>query len=520
MKKYGIISAVFLLLLVCTGFLLTAAGSHAKTDNNVIGKGIFIGPVALEGRNREQAEAAVQDYVERLRSRTVVIAAGKKEAESTLGELGYDMVPNDYVEEALNFGTTGNLIKRYKELKDIENENIVYEPTFTLDDQKLTDLLEAESKTFSKKSVNASLKRENGTFIIVEHKTGRKLAIQETADRIKEAVNVLSAEGDIRVDAAVTETEPRFTTDLMKRCTSVLGTYSTRYATSSNSRAANLANAARLLNGSVIYPGEVFSAGRAMSPISAANGYYMAGSYNQGQVVDSIGGGVCQVSTTLYNALLKAELEIEERQNHSMIVSYVKLAMDAAIAGEGNGKDLKFKNNTKVPIYMEVYTVGREITFTLYGEETRDTENRRVEYVSETTEVIQPGPDKITEDKNQPVTYEKVDQPAHIGYRAKLWKVIYVNGKQVSKELVNSSYYAAVPRFVTKGTKEEPSPSPSPSTTPKPVKTPRPTKTPVKPTPEPIPVPTLTPEPVPTPEPIPTMEPEETPEADIEIPFE
>ena len=95
----------------------------------------------------------------------------------------------------------------------------------------------------------------------------------------------------------------------------------------------------------------------------------MAGSYISGKVVDSIGGGICQVSTTLYNAALLAELEITERHTHSMTVSYVDLSADAAIA-ESAGKDFRFVNNTDYPIYIEGIIKNKQITFNIYGKET------------------------------------------------------------------------------------------------------------------------------------------------------
>ena len=89
-----------------------------------------------------------------------------------------------------------------------------------------------------------------------------------------------------------------------------------------------------MINGTVLYPGDEFSANTAMAPFTEANGYYAAGSYVNGQVVDSLGGGVCQISTTLYNAVLRAELEVTMRYNHSMTVGYVDLSADAALAEE------------------------------------------------------------------------------------------------------------------------------------------------------------------------------------------
>ena len=133
------------------------------------------------------------------------------------------------------------------------------------------------------------------------------------------------------------------------------------------------------------------------------NGYYAAPSYSNGQVVDSIGGGVCQVSTTLYNAVLRAELKVVQRSPHSMVVTYVSPSMDAAIAGDY--KDLKFRNNTEVPIYIQGEAYDGTIYFNIYGEETRSSD-RTVTFQSETIETMEPGADKVTYDKTKPSSYD------------------------------------------------------------------------------------------------------------------
>ena len=136
------------------------------------------------------------------------------------------------------------------------------------------------------------------------------------------------------------------------------------------------------------------------------------------------------MSTTLYNAVIRAELEITERSAHSMIVSYVEPSMDAAISGEY--KDLKFKNSTKYPVYIEGYTDGGIIHFNVYGKETRDA-NREVEFVSETTGETDPGV-KYVADGTLQIGTISTQQSAHIGKKAKLWKVVKVNGKEERSE--------------------------------------------------------------------------------------
>ena len=175
----------------------------------------------------------------------------------------------------------------------------------------------------------------------------------------------------------------------------------------------------------------------------------MAGSYMNGRVVDSLGGGICQVSTTLYNVVLQAELEVTERHNHSMIVTYVDPSADAAIS-ESAGKDFRFVNNLDYPIYIEGYTQNKEITFTIYGKETRS-EDRKVRYVSEVLEVSRPPADMIYADAGKPLGYITVEG-AHIGYKARLWKVVTEGGKEVSRTEVNYSSYKMVPRSATVGT--------------------------------------------------------------------
>ena len=161
-----------------------------------------------------------------------------------------------------------------------------------------------------------------------------------------------------------------------------------------------------------------------------------------------IGGGICQVSTTLYNAVLRAELEVTERHNHSMIVTYVDPSADAAIA-ESSGKDFVFVNNTDYPIYIDGHTADKKITFTIYGVETR-AKNRTVAYESEVIEKKVPEADQIIADASQPIGVISVSS-AHIGYKARLWKIVKENGVEVSREQVNSSNYKMSPRTATVG---------------------------------------------------------------------
>ena len=245
--------------------------------------------------------------------------------------------------------------------------------------------------------------------------------------------------------------EPRGSEEELSSIQDNLGTFTTSYKTSSSSRSANIARGAELIDGTILYPGDTFSAYEAVSPFTSANGYYMAGSYLNGETVDSMGGGICQVSTTLYNAVIRAELEIVERSGHSMPVSYVDPADDAAIAG--TYKDLKFTNNLDTPIYIEAYTSNKTVTFSIYGEETRPA-NRTLKFTS-TTVSTTPAPTQIVADAGQPIGYIVVKN-GRTGLVAELYKHVYVDGVEQDVIRENKTTYQMFPRTITVGVAGDP----------------------------------------------------------------
>lgn len=223
--------------------------------------------------------------------------------------------------------------------------------------------------------------------------------------------------------------------------------FSTWYGSSSASRCNNIERAAKLINGTVIAPGEVFSCRDAISPLTEENGYQSAGTYVEGKVEESIGGGVCQISSTLYNAALLAGLTIVERAPHSMAVSYVDPGRDAAIAGDY--KDLKLKNDFAYPVMLEATT--EEGTLRLVVHTAEEDTGARVELVSVIISRTEPGEPVITVDDTKPDDYYMVTQKAHTGYTAELYRVVWRGDTEVLRVLVNTSSYVAAPEYVTVG---------------------------------------------------------------------
>lgn len=428
---------------------VTGMQVHAQEENRIL-PGIYVEDISLGGKTAEEAQSELSNYVEELSQKEIpLVVVGGNQITITPADIGFHWVNQEIVEEAASIGQKGNVVQRYKAAKDLEYQNIVYRFDFDFDRELLTQVLSERCAAFNVEAKDASLSRENGVFVIHPGQAG-EVVDTEAANKVLEQYFDGNWEKETAsIELPVTKSEPRGSKEELEKVRDVLGTFSTSFKTSGPSRSANVRNGCELINGTVLYPGDEFSAYEAVSPFTEANGYYMAGSYLNGQVVDSLGGGICQVSTTLYNAVLLSELEVTERHNHSMIVTYVDPSADAAIA-ESSGKDFKFVNNYDVPIYIEGYTTDdKQICFTIYGMETRDS-GHQVRYESEVVSKTYPDSEVIYANEGLPVGSVSV-QSAHIGYKANLWKVVTENGTEVSREKINSSSYMVAPRTATVG---------------------------------------------------------------------
>lgn len=430
---------------------LPSFSMQVHAQEQTILKGICIDEIDVSGMTGAEAKVAVEAAVEEKMNMPITLTCVEDNTVTvTAKELGMTWENADIVDSALAAGQAGDVITRYKFRKDIERENIVYRTNYSFDKKAIRSVVEEQCKEYDIAAKDVSLKREGGAFVILEGSQGlvvdSEAAVTEIYDFISEEWNGTEA----ALQLPVLVEEPQGSVSQLQAVKDVLGTYSTSFATSAAARVANVENGCRLLNGVTLYPGEEFSTLELVTPFSVENGYQMAGSYLNGLVVDSLGGGICQVSTTLYNAVLRAELEVTQRHNHSMSVSYVPLSADAAIA-ESAGKDFRFKNNKEYPVYVEGYiTPERVLTFTIYGVETRAA-GRTVDYVSEVLESTPPTTENIIQNAAQPIGFTNV-QAAHIGYKAKLIKVVYMNGVEQSRSNVNASNYKMVPRTLTVGT--------------------------------------------------------------------
>lgn len=443
-------AVIFFTIAALMSFKAEKAYGYVVNDDGRIKDGIYAGAIDLSGMSGDEARSAVSKYIAGLSGMTVRLnTVDDNFVEVSAGSLGMTWKNPEIIDEATALGREGNIVARFKELKDLERSGKVYDIKLQFDENSIKNIISEKCTIYDRTAVDASLKRESGSFTVTPGQDGVAVDIDASVTKIKDYMETLWTRGAADIELATVTVEPRGRTEDLEQVKDVLGTFTTNFSTSASGRSANVRNGCSLINGTLLYPGEQLSVYEKVSPFTEENGYYLAGSYNNGLVVETLGGGICQVSSTLYNAVIRAELQVDERSNHSMVVSYVDLSADAAISG--TSKDFKFTNNSEYPIYIAGSTSDeKKITFTIYGKETRP-ENRTLEFESEMLSETVPEGEKIIADPSQPVGYS-TSQSAHTGYTANYWKIVKVDGQETDRVKLNSSTYMSSPRTVTYGT--------------------------------------------------------------------
>ena len=449
------IAIALVILIVAAAAAIAGYGVYyynKYVDIETIYPGVYIQGMDVGGMTLEEAQKKIDAYSEEVGRNTVTLQVGERECRFSLAEVGLHCTSPDTATKAYCMGRSGNIFDRILDVHKLESSKVDFPLTYAVDENQVRIGVTALSKQFLATKKNATIKRKKGKFIVTDEVVGIDIDADKNADKL---IALLSAEDWVPQTVVFPmdykEDKPEHTKAELSTIKDVLGTFTTSYAGSPEGRCANLQNGASLINGTVLYPGDEMSVYKTVSPFNKENGYHLAGSYENGSTIQTYGGGICQVSTTLYNAVLRAELKIVERKNHSMTVHYVELSEDAAIAG--TEKDFKFKNTLDTPIYILGKTDGENIKFTIYGKEYRD-KDRSIEFVSKTKAEIPPKVEEIKDDtlkKGKKV----VEKQGKTGYKAELWKVIHQKGKEDEWVQINSSYYLSTTTVIRVGTKEE-----------------------------------------------------------------
>ena len=334
-------------------------------------------------------------------------------------------------------------VKQIAEGKDIA-------PAPAYDTDSVNQFVAYLAKMLDTAAVNATIGLENNVITYKDEIPGHGIDQAALTETILEA-DPLSGE---TIAIPMRDLEPAVTRQMLEGQYTLRGQYKTSFASSTSNRKYNIRFGAEKINGTVLKPGEVFSTNDTLGKRTRKNGWKTAGAYEGGEVVQQAGGGVCQLSSTLYNAVIYADLKIVERRNHSMTVSYIDPGRDATINSVGNIIDFKFANNTSSDIIIVAYTVGNNLYMEIYGVpyETDEYDEIRIRTKKAKTVGITT---EETKDNTKPTSYKVTTYKGKTGYTYRTFKDYYKNGTRVNTEELGNSVYRMFPKKVTVGTIKE-----------------------------------------------------------------
>ncbi len=511
LKKKYILVGIFIILFITIGIIFSTIFALININNDKIISGVSISGIQVSGLSKDEAKSKIETLYQEKKEKEINIKYKDYETtlNPTLLEVNYNV--DKAVDEAYSTGRKENIfLNNYDILftligkknidvemtinEEVTKQNIedigvnlpevVIESSYSVEDDELIITKGKEGIVIDTDKLLESIKNELKDINIKEqiieipvlNKEPEKIDIDKIHDEIyKEAKDAYytknpfavypEVEGvDFNVEEAkalleeekeeyiikLKITKPKVTISQIgsEAFPDQLATFTTRFDVSDVDRSTNLKIACQKINGKVILAGETFSYNKALGARTAAAGYKNGKIYEAGQVVDGIGGGICQISSTLYNSVLLADLEIVERRNHQFVTSYVGPGRDATVVY--GVTDFKFKNTRQYPVRISATAQNGIATISIYG--IKEENEYTFKFSTKTIATI-PFSVKYVEDESLNLGTEKVKQKGTNGLKTETYITKMLNGKVISTKLLSRDTYDAMERIVIKGTK-------------------------------------------------------------------
>ncbi|WP_296648058.1 VanW family protein, partial [Romboutsia sp. 13368] len=327
---------------------------------NKIAQNIFIEGVDVSNLTKDEAIKYINE--------NIVPGTIKVNYDGDIQEISADKIDLKYntaevVNEAYNYTKTDSYFENIKRFFDLKKNSKSLDLESFYDESKLSKVIQNISNSINIDMTNAKVYISNSGNISVSKATiGKELDIASTKEAIYDAINNKDYK---TIDLKVNIKEPKISTEAAQSVNSLLAEFSTKFSTNNENRVTNIKISADSTSDVLLMPGEEFSYNNQTGKRTKANGYQDAPVIVNGKLEQDVGGGVCQVSSTLFNSALYSGLDITSRQNHSLKSSYVSIGRDAMVSD--GGSDFRFKNPYSHPIYIKNIVNDGVITSRIYG---------------------------------------------------------------------------------------------------------------------------------------------------------
>ncbi|NPV90449.1 MAG: hypothetical protein HPY50_06730 [Firmicutes bacterium] len=466
-SRAGFFAAVTALIVILVLISLPSC-SMGPAEKPVIMEGVQVAGVAVGGLTLDQSRDKLQLETRGSLGRVVDFRLGEQVWSSSLERLGVTLDVDGALQQALAIGNQGALdYINYRFIKSEQRHEVPLK--YKYDDDELEAAIMRLTADFQSEARESRLEvGPKDDLILIEGRSGLKIdtktAFMQLDWKLDDGYTPSREKDSWEFYLATESSVPTLKGQTLKQLgvERLLSTFTTRFDPGLINRTYNIKIAADAINQMIIKPGEVFSFNDVVGPRSEETGYREALVIYMGEFVPGVGGGVCQVSSTLYNALLRADVKIVERNNHSLIIDYVLLGTDATV--QYGSQDLKFENDTGHNLIIQTKVEKNTLTVQLFGKKDN------IPKITLTNEVIERIPPGRIEKPNPNLEagQERVETKGKWGARVRSYRVIG-EGENTRTELLNSDTYQAIDEVVQVGIKpvqQEPPKTEPPKTEP------------------------------------------------------
>ena len=508
--EWGVAIAIIVTLLLIIAFASTIFALVNMGNNNII-DGIKVKGVELVGLSKDDAKLEIEEAIRNELAKNVLLRYEDYETTISPEQIEAKYNVDKVVEEIYAYGRNGNIIKNNFEILTSLLNGKEFKVDFSYNDKSLTDMVNDISRKIPGAVKENSYYIEGDKLIITKGKAGLKVKIEEMKnDIVNQVENPVKNFLEIKVQNAMPEqisidkiyqevkkdpqnayvskdpfeihpsengidfaisleearkivleekeeyeiplkfVEPEILTSELgdEAFPDLITKFSTRYEPGNVNRTTNLKLASAKINGTVLLPGQEFSYNKVVGERTIAAGYKEAAIYSGGEVVDGLGGGICQISSTLYDLAVQANMQVTDRSNHQFVTSYIDAGKDATVVY--GYIDFKFVNTRKYPVKIVSTVDGGVAEMKMFG--VKEDIEYDIKLETQVKRTI-PFSVKYLDDSSLNAGKEVVKQYGASGYETTTYKVYRLNGAEVKREVLSNDTYSAMTKIIRRGTK-------------------------------------------------------------------
>ena len=420
-----------------------------KDLNDKIYPGVSVNNVDLSGKTKKEAINTIKKNLPHDIKGAFKLNGPNKTYVIYFKDLNIKYDLDSTIQEAFLYGKNFSSFKKFSILMNPKPVNISTKILY--DKNKLENSISSIEKQINKSPVDAKINGiTSGVLSFTPGIDGNKLYKENLLKEVKNNIINLQNPNSIKeINLKVNTYKPKINSETLRKINSLLSSFSTTYESSSKERKSNIKLATNSIDGTLLLPGDVFSFNRVIGNPTTEKGYKKSNIIVNNKVEEGVGGGLCQVSSTLYNSIIRSNIKPLERKNHSILPSYVKPGLDSTVSY--GTIDYKFKNTLNYPIYIEGIATNEKVTFNVYSNSSLN--KIKYDLIGEVHDKV-PFKTIYEKDNTLPLNFEKIFQNGSIGCKVDVFLVASENDKIISKKLIYKDLYNPGNKVIKKGTRK------------------------------------------------------------------